>query len=253
PGSAPRVSESPASAGGVGKRVHFHEFHPLVARDHELGDAIAAADLEGLLSEVDEDDADLAAVVAVDGAGCVDHADAVAQRQPRAGPDLRFVARRQLDGHAGGNEGPLAGFEPQVHVRAQVEAGAALGGMGRQGEGLPPLAHAPHPDPDHFASVGAPLPLSVGAPAPAATPLPLSRKASLRERRILPWRSMETTLTSTSSPSCSTSETFLTRWSESSEMCTRPSVPGKISTKAPNSTMRRTVEFGAFVEIFPGT
>ncbi len=49
------------------------------------------------------------------------------------------------------------------------------------------------------------------------------------------------TFTSTSSPSERTSETLFTRLSESSEMWMRPSVPGKISTKAPNSAIFRTV------------
>src|SRR3954470_13321848 len=77
-------------------------------------------------------------------------------------------------------------------------------------------------------------------PSPPGAP-PCSASASLRERRILPLRSTETTLTSTSSPSLSTSSTFFTRVLARSEMCTRPSVPGKISTKAPNSMIRRTV------------
>src|SRR5215471_11548389 len=65
--------------------------------------------------------------------------------------------------------------------------------------------------------------------------------ASRRDRRILPEaRSMPMTFTSISSPSLQTSCTVRTRFSSSSLMCTRPSVPGRISTKAPNSAMRRT-------------
>src|SRR5581483_12158370 len=73
------------------------------------------------------------------------------------------------------------------------------------------------------------------------SPPPCSARASLRERRILPERSTETTFTSTTSPSLSTSSTFFTRLFARSEMCTSPSVPGKISTNAPNSMIRRTV------------
>src|SRR5262249_47765951 len=68
-----------------------------------------------------------------------------------------------------------------------------------------------------------------------------SASASFRLSRIFPLRSTETTFTSTSSPSLSTSSTFLTRELARSLMCTSPSVPGKISTNAPNSMMRRTV------------
>ena len=48
---------------------------------------------------------------------------------------------------------------------------------------------------------------------------------------------------STSWPSCSTSDTLPTRLAESSEICTRPSRPTPISTKAPNSVMRLTLPF----------
>ena len=40
-----------------------------MAGDHHLGDAFAAADHERLLSMIDQDDPDLAAIVAVDRAG----------------------------------------------------------------------------------------------------------------------------------------------------------------------------------------
>ena len=41
------------------------------------------------------------------------------------------------------------------------------------------------------------------------------------------------------------------RCSAISEMCSRPSTPGRISTKAPKFVVR-TTNFGAFVEILPG-
>src|SRR5437879_5785379 len=67
-----------------------------------------------------------------------------------------------------------------------------------------------------------------------------SRIRALRERRtLLP--SMERTLTRTWSPSLSSSRTSRMRCSEISLMCKRPSVPGKSSTKAPNSARRTTL------------
>src|SRR3989454_2171422 len=68
-----------------------------------------------------------------------------------------------------------------------------------------------------------------------------SLSASFRESLIFPDLSTSSTLTEMTSPSLSTSETLRTRSSASCEMCTRPSVPGKISTKAPKSTILRTV------------
>ena len=78
-----------------------------------------------------------------------------------------------------------------------------------------------------------------GAHAVSARPpcARVSRSASLRERRILPDLSTSRTLTSITSPSLTTSVTCCTRSLASCEMCTRPSVPGRISTKAPKSTI----------------
>ncbi len=65
--------------------------------------------------------------------------------------------------------------------------------------------------------------------------------ASRRERRTLPVaRSMPMTLTSISSPSLQMSITLSTRFVSSSLTCTRPSVPGRISTKQPKSASRLT-------------
>ena len=69
-----------------------------------------------------------------------------------------------------------------------------------------------------------------------------SLSASLRESRILPELDRPRgTFTSITSPSRTTSVTWRTRSFASCEMCTRPSVPGMISTNAPKSTTRRTV------------
>src|SRR5581483_370941 len=65
--------------------------------------------------------------------------------------------------------------------------------------------------------------------------------ASRSESRILPSRPTSSTLTMISSPSWITSSTLRTRWLESCEIWSRPSVPGRISTKAPNSTILRTL------------
>src|ERR1051326_740349 len=67
-----------------------------------------------------------------------------------------------------------------------------------------------------------------------------SRSTALRESLILlPSRPMH--FTRICCPSFSSSRTSFTRRSAISEMCNKPSVPGKISTNAPKSTMRETV------------
>jgi len=69
----------------------------------------------------------------------------------------------------------------------------------------------------------------------------------LRLKRILPARSISITFTVTSSPSFRTSSTRTIRCSEIWEMCRRPSVPGRISTKAPKSVIFFTLP----VYVFP--
>ena len=91
-----RVSEAAAATLGVAEFLHLYDFGLLVAGDDHLGDALAVVDDEVFLREVDEDDAYFAAVVGVDGAGRVEHRDALLQRQSAAGPHLRFVAHWQL-------------------------------------------------------------------------------------------------------------------------------------------------------------
>jgi hypothetical protein len=73
----------------------------------------------------------------------------------------------------------------------------------------------------------------------ARVPAP-PRIASLRLSLILPSRSMSMTFTSISSPSFTSSWILLTRCSASWETWQRPSVPAKISTKAPKSMTRLT-------------
>ena len=57
--------------------------------DEHLRDSHAAFDRETVLPQVDEGDADFAAVVGIDGAWCVDQGDSVFGGQTAAGTDLR--------------------------------------------------------------------------------------------------------------------------------------------------------------------
>src|SRR6516162_5907533 len=62
-----------------------------------------------------------------------------------------------------------------------------------------------------------------------------SFNAALRESFTRPLSSMPMHLTQIMSPTLTTSSVRFTRKSASSEMCTKPSLPGKTSTNAPNS------------------
>ena len=118
----------------LGKIVDLSPDGPRHRRDDELGDPRAAFDAIGLGAEVDEDHADLAAVVGVDGPGAVQHADAVAQRQPRTWPHLRLVAVGKGDGNPARHQRPGAGSKLQRRVDGgeKIEPGAVLRRIGRQ-------------------------------------------------------------------------------------------------------------------------
>src|SRR2546423_305754 len=80
----PYLDTRRAEAAGAarGRRDHYDLDEPslLDALHDELGEALAARDHEGLPPQVGEQHLHLAAVVAVDGAGAVEHGDAVSQR-----------------------------------------------------------------------------------------------------------------------------------------------------------------------------
>src|SRR4029079_191720 len=59
---------------------------------NQLGDAVATTDGEGLAAMVDHDNLQLAAIIAVDGAGRVGNGDSVLERQAGTGTNLDFIA-----------------------------------------------------------------------------------------------------------------------------------------------------------------
>ena len=68
-----------------------------------------------------------------------------------------------------------------------------------------------------------------------------AKMASRRLRLMRPCWSMSVTLTTMASPTATTSSTRSTRLVSSLEICTRPSLPGAISTKAPKFIRRVTL------------
>src|SRR5690348_2978815 len=90
----PRRSESSRAASRI-PQLCFVPLHRLIARHHQLRNAIAFFyDVRGT-AQVKHDYANLAAITGVDRAEVNRHR--VLQPQPAARPHLRFVSRRQLD------------------------------------------------------------------------------------------------------------------------------------------------------------
>src|SRR3546814_10397803 len=96
----------------------------LDGRRHELGDALAARDLEWFGAQVGKNDLYLAPIIAVDRAGRVEAGDAVFQGEARTGSYLHFIAMWDRDGEAGRYRVARAGRESQLlrghHVRSEA-------------------------------------------------------------------------------------------------------------------------------------
>ena len=124
-----------------GEDVDLDEPGALEPLDHQLGDPVAAAQLDRLdRVVVDQHHLDLAAVARVDGAGGVDDREAVARRQPGARVDQRDEAVGQRERDPGRHQRPLP--RRQRHVDGGHQVGAGVAGMGvRRGRqvGVEPL------------------------------------------------------------------------------------------------------------------
>ena len=74
---------------------------------HHLADTFAGFDGLRLAAEVDEDDAHLAAIVGIDGTGCVEYGQSAFEGETAARTYLRLITRRQFDEQTCRNQSAL--------------------------------------------------------------------------------------------------------------------------------------------------
>src|SRR6202789_578579 len=136
--------EATRAARGGREFAYFVQLRLFAARDHELGDLRAARDAERCVAVIDQDRLHLAAIVAVDGAGRVEHGDAVVERKAGTWAHLGFISLRQRNRDAAGHRGARAGREFDVaHDGGEkIEAGGAFRRIVRQG-GIGGMRQAP--------------------------------------------------------------------------------------------------------------
>ncbi len=141
---APRHPGAPESAGAaLGRRqlLHLDQLHGLHGLHHELRDALAALDGDGgARIVVDEQHLHFAAIPGVDQPRRVEHRDAVAERETRAGKDETGEARRDRDRQSGGDGGarPRRDHDPRGGVK--VESRVRRARVAREREvGIEPL------------------------------------------------------------------------------------------------------------------
>src|SRR5471030_299009 len=107
PGGNPHRAEAATSAIRSAEFLDLGPDSPRVTRHDKLCNSHAARDAEGLLPEIDQDHADLAAVVGVDGSGRIGDRDAILGGQARPGADLGLEAHGQGNRDAGRHDPPF--------------------------------------------------------------------------------------------------------------------------------------------------
>ena len=89
------------------------------------------ADRERLAAEIDQQHHDLAAIVGVDGAGAVEHGDAMLEREARARAHLRLVAGGSSSAKPVGTSARAPGAQLDRrslgHAGDQIEPGGCVG------------------------------------------------------------------------------------------------------------------------------
>lgn len=121
------------TAFGLVKFVHFNELRLLMTGNHHLGNALTIVHYKGLIRQVDEHHANLAAIVGIDGAGRVEHGKPVLQGQSAAGTYLCLIACGQCNVQSGGYEFALQRLQLYwlSEIGSQVETCTERCGIGR--------------------------------------------------------------------------------------------------------------------------
>lgn len=131
------MSESAGAAFGFGQIQQGGNLLPSdlgETGDDHLGNAFAGLDFEGLLGEVDQQHLNFTPVVCVNGAGAVEHRDAMFGGQAAARAYLRLAALRKFQKKTRGDEFSFAGGEHNflLQISAQVQARSMYGLVGRE-------------------------------------------------------------------------------------------------------------------------
>ena len=89
------MSKSAFTPFGLVQHLYCNEFGLLVTGYHHLGYALSVVDNEGLLAQIDQDDANLSPIIGIDGTRGIEHRDTVLQSQSATGTYLSLVAGRE--------------------------------------------------------------------------------------------------------------------------------------------------------------
>ena len=86
----PGATEAPYRPGGRAEVVRLLNSGSLEPREDELCDPVTSGQVDHVMPQILHDDAELTAVVRVDGTGTVGEGQTMLEREPRTGTDLAF-------------------------------------------------------------------------------------------------------------------------------------------------------------------
>ena len=114
--------------------LDFLPIHPHDPLHDHLSDPLAGLNNNRGLTQVNDDDLNLAAVVRIDGSGTIEQGHSLPERETAARPDLRFETDRKRDRDARGYERALQrrNLDITIKIRADIHACGPFGHISRQ-------------------------------------------------------------------------------------------------------------------------
>lgn len=94
-----------------------------------MGDPFAFGELDDGIAQIDQNHSNFSAIIAIDGAGGVHHAQSESQGEAGSRADLPLESFGNRHLKSGADELTLQGVQVDVFERAQIESGGSIGGV----------------------------------------------------------------------------------------------------------------------------
>ncbi len=123
------MSETAGRANRLGERLGFDDFDAFVFCDHKLRNTRTTLEADGMLSMIDHDDLDFAAVIGIDRPWRIKTSHAMLQCESRAGPNLSFAAFGDFDRKTRRHKRYNSGIEREAIGASKVHSGTMKRGV----------------------------------------------------------------------------------------------------------------------------
>src|SRR5262249_13236496 len=118
------MSEATGAAVGLAEVLHEAQLRPHDRRDDQLCDAVPRAHPRFFLSEIDNDDVELAAIIRIDRSWRIEHGQPIARCEARTRAHLALESVGDFQRDADGNDAALAGRDANRLDHGRVKVGA---------------------------------------------------------------------------------------------------------------------------------